>query len=144
MTKSIERRALEWLLSGDTGSSSRAIVRHMFGVASGDVWSYPSDPGDLGRCLRLLELIPEWKPRIQEMASTGPGWAGQVAIWDDLASSMDTEVGIDWSKGKRAPETYRKMKMAQADGYRNDPEWECRFNQDGTLTTAQRKSGYVY
>ena len=36
-------------------------------------WSYPSDPADLGRCLRLLREIPEWAPRMPEMAKRGGG-----------------------------------------------------------------------
>jgi hypothetical protein len=65
--KSIEYRTLLWLLSDDTGMSSKSIARHM---ALGHDMGYsspPSDSGDRGRCIRLLELIPEWLPRLDEM-----------------------------------------------------------------------------
>lgn len=137
--KTIEKRALEWLFSRDTGASSKAICAHMLGT-SGQFSSYPSDPSDLGRCIRLLELIPEWKSRIQEMAVHGPGWAGQVKQWDSLVDSMADEVGINWGKGDRAPITYNAMKLAQAAGYRENPDWTCRFDKNGHLCSAQRKA----
>lgn len=65
--KPVEQRALFWALSGDTGSSSEAIARHM---TDGQQYRYggpPSDSSDRGRCIRLLELIPEWIPRLPEM-----------------------------------------------------------------------------
>jgi len=55
----------------------------MMGVKSDG--SYPSDGGDLGRCLWLLELIPEWKPRLPEMGAVNAYWAALVANWDELA-----------------------------------------------------------
>ena len=64
--KPVEQRALYWALSGDTGISSEAIARHMTGSAPGN-YSPPSDMSDRGRCIRLLELIPEWIPRLKEM-----------------------------------------------------------------------------
>ena len=107
---SIERRALLWLAGGDSGMSSKAICYHMLGMKSDG--SFPLDPSDLGRCLRLLELFPEWKPRMGEMARYSAQWAALVERWDELAEMMADEVGIDWSKGERAPRTYAAMKDA--------------------------------
>ncbi|MEL3893148.1 hypothetical protein [Pseudomonas aeruginosa] len=73
----------------------------------------PSDPSDLGRCLRLLELVPEWKARISEMAIHGREWAALVSHWEELHQLMDDEVGIDWSKGNSALRTYERMKAIQ-------------------------------
>jgi hypothetical protein len=64
--KPVEQRALFWALSGDTGISSEAIAKHMTGYAPVRM-SPPSDSSDRGRCIRLLELIPEWLPRLKEM-----------------------------------------------------------------------------
>lgn len=67
--KSIETRALFWALSGDTGISSEAIAAHMSGYLTSRRFGMqpPSDRDDRGRCIRLLELIPEWIPRLSEM-----------------------------------------------------------------------------
>lgn len=75
--------------------------------------STPSDPSDLGRCLRLLERIPEWKSRISEMANAGGEWPTFSERWDEMARSMADEVGIDWSKGDKATKTYALMKEVQ-------------------------------
>lgn len=67
-TESIERRALRWALtSGDTGISSEALCAFMLGIEGGRT-TPPADAADRGRCIRLLELIPEWIPRLHEMA----------------------------------------------------------------------------
>lgn len=67
--KPVEQRALFWALSGDTGISSKAIMAHMTGSPKTDSFGMmpPSDASDRGRCIRLLELIPEWLPRLDEM-----------------------------------------------------------------------------
>lgn len=67
--KPIERRALFWSMSGDTGVSSEAIAKHMTGNLNPGPFGFspPSDSSDRGRCIRLLELIPEWIPRLPEM-----------------------------------------------------------------------------
>lgn len=64
--KTIENRALYWSLAGDTGISSEAICAHMTGNANKRPHP-PSDASDRGRCIRLLLLIPEWIPRLDEM-----------------------------------------------------------------------------
>jgi hypothetical protein len=100
-------KVIEWMAGHDTGSSSKAIAVHMTtGSCDG---SYPYVPSDLGRCLRLLELFPEWKPRIGEMARYGKVWAAYIDRWDEIAGSMADEVGIDWSKGRSAKRTYDLM-----------------------------------
>lgn len=64
----VEGRAVYWALSDDTGTSSKAIARHMTGARHGIFGAGPPrDSSDRGRCIRLLELIPEWLPRLNEM-----------------------------------------------------------------------------
>lgn len=101
-----------WFASHDTGLSSRAIAAKMAGADMNqvDMPCPPSDPSDLGRCLRLLELFPEWKPRMGEMASVSESWARILPHWDEVVRSMEREVGLDWSKGTCAPATFKLMK----------------------------------
>jgi len=63
--KPVEQRALFWALHCNTGISSESIARHMTG-GEGRV-SPPSDSSDRARCIRLLEIIPEWIPRLNEL-----------------------------------------------------------------------------
>jgi hypothetical protein len=81
----IIERAHAWIVGRDTGSSSEAIWAVMMGMKP-DWDSHPHDGDDLGRCLRLLDLIPEWKLRLGEMAVVYPYWAALVEHWDELAA----------------------------------------------------------
>lgn len=120
----IERRALEWFASGDTGTSSQTIANHMLGLKHAGPFgvSEPSDGGDLGRCLRLLAKIPEWEPRIVEMAALSHTWAALVPHWAELKALMVKEAGPDFDRNARAPETYKRIrsitsKARAADGW---------------------------
>lgn len=63
--KPAEYRALFWALHGSTGSSSKSIAQHMAtGISDG---MPPSDADDRSRCIRLLQLVPDWLPRLDEM-----------------------------------------------------------------------------
>jgi hypothetical protein len=134
-------RAMLWLGGRDTGSSSKSIMRHMLGAPSGEM-DYPIDPADLGRCLRLLAEIPEWRPRIGEMATRGAVWALYAARWRGLEASMDAEVGIDWSKGRSAPLTHDLMNSLEAEAIQASPDYyDVKINDRGHLTTWSRKTG---
>lgn len=67
-------RAVKWALSNDTGSSSKALCATMLGFEPLHK-SAPWDAADRGRCIRLLRLIPEWIPRLDEMAKRYPSTA---------------------------------------------------------------------
>lgn len=111
----IEQRATKWLRDGQVGMSSRAIHDHMLGLVSRDGFSHPHDPDDLNRCLLLLDLIPEWKPRMGEMAQHGPHWAALAANWESIAEAFLREAGLDWRYSNHAPETYALMRRALGD-----------------------------
>lgn len=65
----IEYRASFWALTSDTGVSSKAIAKHMLNIAIEGMFGFqpPSDSSDRKRCIKLLELIPEWIPRLRDM-----------------------------------------------------------------------------
>lgn len=84
-------RALEWIRGGDTGISSKQIWKVMTGLtihdeSTRDFGRLPCDPSDFGRCKRLLELIPEWRPRLDHMARAYPKWGPLVREWDRVDS----------------------------------------------------------
>lgn len=108
MTDTVERRALKWFASGDTGLSSKSIAKHMLGMTQDDA-SAPSDGGDLGRCLRLLTLIPEWEARISEMATLSHEWAALAPHWQELKALMVEETGPTFARTASAPKTYKRI-----------------------------------
>ena len=88
--------AVRWLWGTDVGMSSAAI----FGVLAGpeelrkSARDYgkaaaPRDPADLGRCLRLLAIFPEWRARLPEVAAAYPDttWSKIVARWGELETA---------------------------------------------------------
>jgi hypothetical protein len=113
--KTVTERGEAWLLNGQVGMSSKSIYYHMTGREPEDGYSYPRDPGDLNRCLLLLDLIPEWRSRMPEMAAHGKQWAGLVADWPALAGCFIREVGLNWCNGKCATETYALMKKVMGE-----------------------------
>ena len=73
----------QWIVSRDTGLSSETIWAVMMGTQA--EWaSIPYDPSDFGRCHRLLEAIPEWRPRLPEVAEVYPEWKPLVDSWDEM------------------------------------------------------------
>jgi hypothetical protein len=92
-----------WLHGSDRGMSSETIFGIMTGKAVGE-GSTPLDRDDFGRCYRLLELFPEWRHRLQEVAAKHPDWAGLVACWPDLTALFEA---------KKYRELYDVMKAAR-------------------------------
>ncbi len=119
---------IEWLMSDDVGESSKAICAKMSGVGSQNR-SYPHDPSDLGRCLRLLARFPHWRERLPEMATLSPAWGGLVSQWDEIATTFEREKAVPNSK--YAPETYDLMEKAIAKGYLSDPRYSVKLNKNG-------------
>ncbi len=105
--------ALKWSLSRDTGISSQAIVSHMvYGTA--EVNSHPCDASDLGRCMRLLALIPEWRRRMGEMARYGNGWARLVEAWNQLETLYTKEAGVGLSASDACRQVNKTMIRIEA------------------------------
>lgn len=100
----LERRVLEWLAAGDAGVSSETIVSVMMDLRVSMV-DIPHDPSDFGRCHRLLEWVPEFRPRLGEVAAKYPDWAPLVESWDRLTAIYLR----DPDRGGTSPELYRVM-----------------------------------
>ena len=98
----------EWLFAGDTGVSSLTIFSVMtnrpevLGRFGADA---PYDPGDFGRCHRLLERFPEWRERLPEVADRYPVWRDLVREWAELTALYEKEL----SSG-RAPALYQRIR----------------------------------
>ena len=112
ITPGLSEAATKWLASGERGSSSEAMFSHLTGVKAGGGLSHPSDPGDLSRCRKLLEQVPELQPLLPNMATLSPAWKDLVYLWDDLCTTMDAEAPR-WREGQgMAPETYDMIQRA--------------------------------
>jgi len=74
---------MEWISSGDTGTSSITLWSVMMGSEPGHP-SVPLDSQDFGRCSRLLAAFPEWRKRLGEVGTKYPEWQPLVDNWDEL------------------------------------------------------------
>lgn len=113
MSDDLNRKILQWMATGKTGVSSEAIAYQMAGIENGRKWStHPGDPDDFKRCLKLVNQIPEIRPRLDEMRSVSPHWNSLIDHWNELEKCFMEEVG-EWLTNeyshKRATKTYAMM-----------------------------------
>lgn len=116
-TISLPEGAVKWLNSGEQGLSSQSIFTKLSGLNITGHWSRwglqaPGDPDDLRRCILLLDMVPEWRSRLFEMAVVSDEWAIAARHWTELEELFDKECP-EWRTNKytwRAPKTYERMK----------------------------------
>jgi hypothetical protein len=113
MKESIERRAISWLLSGDTGLSSEEILSAALSIKIKSSWGnfcrYPLDPSDFGRCSRLLKAIPEFrKIAFPKLARRSKVWKLMIKKWDDMEKIYQEEY-----PSSKAPKLYELMKKIE-------------------------------
>lgn len=101
-------RPEEWIISRDTGISSKTIWAVMMGLEYHDPCT-PSDPEDFGRCFRLLQNFPQWKKRLNEVSAKHPKWKSLIENWNKLEKLFIKE-GSEDSSNRNHPELYHLMK----------------------------------
>jgi hypothetical protein len=69
-------------LTADSASKVKLEYRH----CGGFIASHPSDAGDFARCMVLLELRPDWVPRMNDVGEKYPDtkWPALAAAWPEL------------------------------------------------------------
>ena len=97
-----------WLLNGDTGSSSEALCGMFLGGETKYI-SYPHDPSDLNRCVKFLDCVDESKryTLIFYMGTKSKQWKAISDNWIELMKLYKKECRKGWG---RAPMLYEKMK----------------------------------
>lgn len=103
----------EWFNGLDTGLSSLTLAAafggrdaaiYARGACSSFGFRAPSDTGDVGRCVRLLDLAAangeDWRSRLGEVVSVCPEWAPLAPRWAEIeAAYRDDVVKQDaWSR----------------------------------------------
>lgn len=101
----------EWLIYGERGASSDAIVKALTSLHAAGPWdrSHPYDPSDFRRCETLLRSVPSLRALMPRMADVSPVWAQLVERWDDIVALGESEVpGIfdGFDHGQPAPMMY--------------------------------------
>jgi hypothetical protein len=78
-----------WLASDDTGQSSLYMASVLGGFRRD--YAHPRDLDDFGRCSRLLDAVPEFRPRLSEMRDKSPEWAALVDSWEAIEKIIPAE-----------------------------------------------------
>lgn len=95
----------QWIIEGDTGTSSKTIWAVMMGVVvekrecDGRDYDTPHDPDDFKRCHKLIVLIPEWRKRLSEVANIFPKWMPFIREWaklEAMLSAWEANIGKYW------------------------------------------------
>lgn len=107
---------LEWMMAGDTGTSSKTILSVMEGIQI-ERPDVPYDPADFGRCHRLLEAFPSYRARLGEVAAMYPAWVGLVREWDALTEMYCVARNTG---AERADGLYERMQSLIDEGRRAD------------------------
>ena len=110
MPTTLDQQILKWLTVGDVGHSSQSIAFWLGYDVLPENNSHPIVPSEFHRCLKLIELAPELRPRLHKMASLSNEWAKVIEHWDAIEALFLEEAGLDWIKGKSAPRTTAYMK----------------------------------
>lgn len=105
-----QQAVIEWLANGHTGLSSETMAFWLTFQVKKDESSHPWDSADFDRCLRLLDKAPQLRLNLHRMSDLSPAWAKLVARWEDIERQHLDEVGLGWTKAKRAPLTCALMK----------------------------------
>ena len=108
-------KILFWLSHGESGESSKAMAFCAIGDKDATK-SYPLDPSDFNRCLKLVEMIPEIKNYFPEITLLSKEWAKIIFYWDRLERCFLNECGNNWEKSNKAHHTYKLMKEILKDG----------------------------
>jgi len=89
-------------MNGERGASSEVMVSTFECIQISSMWwsVHPHDPSDFNRCVKLLNAVPEYRSRMDEMRAVSPQWDSLVDHWDELEGMLK----------ESAPEIYDRMK----------------------------------
>lgn len=113
-SSSVLSRAIEWLVTGETGTSSKTILAVMTGIVEGKRsldYCVPLDASDFGRCKKLLNAIPEWREQLPKVAEAFPQWRLLIELWDSLDHLYDSG---NWTPLNRILRVLREEYTAKA------------------------------
>ncbi len=88
MRKQTRQGIAKWLLNGNTGLSSKAVLMTFLNgeafVDSRNGVYTPSDLSDFNRIYELIKYAPEVKKGIKKLAKVSTAWKNINKFWDEL------------------------------------------------------------
>ena len=122
ISPNLDDRMIFWIRNGERGISSEVIFETLSGnLLLCEDWDYntPQDASDFNRCYELLQLIPEWRVRLNEVAEKHRHWKLMVEHWGELESLFR-----DALNDKKVPNPFWKFNrlLGSLNKYRYAPE----------------------
>jgi len=106
MGKDKNESMIKWLLSDDTGISSKNIIRRYLNLPIKS-FGWPHDADDFGRCYRMLKFCPQIDVNI--MKDVDKIWADLVDKWQELSNLYEKDKGVEiWNCINAIDKKYRK------------------------------------
>jgi len=98
----MNQNVANWLMNGERGASSEVMVSafEFIRIPIGWCTSHPHDSSDFDRCVKLLDAVPEYRTRLDEMRTVSPQWETLVEHWAELEDLL----------AESAPKLYDRMK----------------------------------
>lgn len=138
----LKGKIIEWFATGDTGLSSITMASCIAGVRVKEV-NYPYDPDDLNRCLLFLEHAPEAREHLGMLRFLNNQWRMLILNWKKIEDSFLREAGLNWSKARKAPDTYKLMKsVLKVAEIENNMELNSENKSGVKSTLAEDPPGY--
>lgn len=109
-----KQRALEWIVNGEVGISSKTMFAALFGVPY-DRADFPHDSDDFRRCYlfaRTAKLTPK---DFETICKIYPWWRNIYDIWYDMEAALVDHNGIEIYDLLNEPTRYSRL-MYQAKG----------------------------
>jgi hypothetical protein len=115
----------EWLLSDDTGSSSKYMACILLGKGHAE-HAYPHDSDDFGRCYRFLQAVPEAKKFLNKLSTKGEIWRIYIENWPELEYLYDQEQpsGKYPKLSAKIRELLEQARMKKRGTEKHDGDWE--------------------
>ncbi|CAB4137004.1 hypothetical protein UFOVP315_37 [uncultured Caudovirales phage] len=105
-------KAATWVQEGITCPAGLYVVEHMTGIpyinkyASPAVRPHPRNSFELFCVARLLNEVPEFNVRFDELRTASTAWAAVVSNWPKLTEHLEQEIA---SGSQLAPVTTRML-----------------------------------
>lgn len=106
-----ENKIIDFLCTEHAGMSAQAICKQYSNGGHLTELSHPHDPSDFNRCLICLEMTDI---DISIMIGTSEIWNRFIENWNRIKNCFTDEAGVNWSKGRSAPNTYKLMKKVMS------------------------------
>ena len=78
----VNKEHLQWLASADTGISSKTMLSAITGVPTNRC-DIPYDISDVGRCVRMLRVLPVLRPQISKVIDAHIEWMPFIDCWKE-------------------------------------------------------------